>query len=153
MPTSALQLSEAVAGEGAKVFAAADRLGLEGIVSKRASSRYKSGSSTAWLKTKCMTEGEFVVVGMEPNPGGPPFALLARETGKGLAYVGSAFVTLPQPARDRFWRETEKLKIPRPVLKEISRRKASFVRPEMKVRVRHLRGDEMLRHATLAAIL
>ena len=56
-------------------------------------------------------------------------------------------MTLPQPGRDHFWREIEALKIPRPVLREISRRKASFVRPEMKVRVRHLRDDEMLRHA------
>ena len=62
-------------GDGNALFAAAERLGLEGIVSKRASSLYKSGRPTAWLKTKCVVEGEFVVVGMEANPGGTPFAL------------------------------------------------------------------------------
>ena len=63
---------------------AAERMGLEGIVSKRASSTYQSGRSSAWLKVKCMTDGEFVVIGTGKVDGGPPFALLAREeTGAG----------------------------------------------------------------------
>ena len=45
-----IRLSEAVAAEGAIVFAHACRLGLEGIVSKRALSRYRSGTSRNWLK-------------------------------------------------------------------------------------------------------
>jgi ATP-dependent DNA ligase len=78
-PTSAIHYCEALAGDGREVFAAAEQLGLEGIVSKRIGSKYRAGRSTAWLKTKAMIEGDFVVVGMEPNPGGAPFALLARE--------------------------------------------------------------------------
>jgi DNA ligase D-like protein (predicted ligase) len=154
-PYSALQLSEAIPGEGAAVFAAAERMGLEGIVSKRAASRYKSGRSSAWLKTKCMTEGEFVVVGMEPNPGGAPFALLAREEAGGLVYAGSAFVTLPQPARDEFWTRTEAIKVAKAAvaLPRLGAHKASFVRPELRVRARHLRGEGMLRHAALTALL
>ena len=38
--------------EGALVFAKACELGLEGIVSKRAGSRYRSGNSRQWLKSK-----------------------------------------------------------------------------------------------------
>jgi bifunctional non-homologous end joining protein LigD len=45
-----IQFSAAVAAEGAIVFAHACQLGLEGIVSKRAGSRYKSGPSRNWLK-------------------------------------------------------------------------------------------------------
>jgi bifunctional non-homologous end joining protein LigD len=44
--------SEALAVEGAVVFAKACEMGLEGIVSKRAGSLYKSGPSRNWLKTK-----------------------------------------------------------------------------------------------------
>jgi bifunctional non-homologous end joining protein LigD len=44
--------SEALEAEGAVVFAKACELGLEGIVSKRAGSLYKSGRSRNWLKTK-----------------------------------------------------------------------------------------------------
>ena len=44
--------SEALVAEGAVVFAKACELGLEGIVSKRARSVYKSGRSRNWLTMK-----------------------------------------------------------------------------------------------------
>ena len=44
--------SEALAAEGAVVFARACDLGLEGIVSKREGSFYRSGKSRNGLKTK-----------------------------------------------------------------------------------------------------
>ena len=44
--------SEALAVEGALVFAKACEMGLEGIVSKRRGSRYRSGNSRQWLKSK-----------------------------------------------------------------------------------------------------
>ena len=87
-----------------------------------------------------MTEGEFVVVGVEPNPGGALFALLARDTAGELIYAGAAFVTLPQPARDQFWTRTEAIKIPKAAVPELRNRKASFVRPELRVHARHLRA-------------
>jgi bifunctional non-homologous end joining protein LigD len=43
---------DALVAEGALVFAKACKLGLEGIVSKRAGSRYRSGTSRQWLKSK-----------------------------------------------------------------------------------------------------
>jgi bifunctional non-homologous end joining protein LigD len=44
--------NEHVEGEGAPVFAAACRMGLEGIVSKRIDAPYRSGRSRDWIKTK-----------------------------------------------------------------------------------------------------
>jgi bifunctional non-homologous end joining protein LigD len=44
--------SETLAADGAVVFAKACEMGLEGIVSKRAGSLYRSRRSRAWLKTK-----------------------------------------------------------------------------------------------------
>jgi hypothetical protein len=44
-----------------KFFKTAVELGLEGIVSKRAASRYHSGPSRSWLKTKNMVEDEFIL--------------------------------------------------------------------------------------------
>jgi len=44
--------SEALAAEGAIVFAKACEFGFEGIVSKRRGSFHKSGPSRNWLKTK-----------------------------------------------------------------------------------------------------
>ena len=50
--TDGIVFNEGLAEEGAVVFAKARELGLEGIVSKRAGSLYKSGPSGNWLKTK-----------------------------------------------------------------------------------------------------
>jgi bifunctional non-homologous end joining protein LigD len=47
-----LALNEHHEGDGPALFAEACRHGLEGIVSKRAGSRYRSGPSTDWLKAK-----------------------------------------------------------------------------------------------------
>jgi bifunctional non-homologous end joining protein LigD len=47
-----LVFSEAIAAEGALVFAKACELGCDGIVSKRIGSRYWSGPSRDWFKTK-----------------------------------------------------------------------------------------------------
>jgi bifunctional non-homologous end joining protein LigD len=44
--------NEALDAEGALVFAKACELGLEGIVTKRGGTVYKSGPSRNWLKTK-----------------------------------------------------------------------------------------------------
>jgi len=47
-----IQLSEAISGDGATIFRHACWMDLEGIVSKRVGSRYVSGRTRAWLKTK-----------------------------------------------------------------------------------------------------
>jgi bifunctional non-homologous end joining protein LigD len=44
--------SETIEGEGELVFAKACEMGVEGIVSKRAGSFYKSGPCRSWLKTR-----------------------------------------------------------------------------------------------------
>jgi hypothetical protein len=84
--------------------------------------------------------------------------LLARKLSSlsqqdGLVDAGSAFVTLPQPARDQFWTRTEALKIKRPAVKAIARNRASFVKPELRVRAKHLKGGDMSRHASLTALI
>ena len=47
-----IALSEHLEGDGEIVFRQACRLGLEGIVSKRRNSPYKSGTSLNWIKSK-----------------------------------------------------------------------------------------------------
>jgi DNA ligase D-like protein (predicted ligase) len=150
--TCCIQFSDHVTGSGADLLAAADAMGLEGIVSKRVTSRYRSGPPKAWLKVKCFDEAEFVVIGTARGDRAPS-ALLARETPVGLEYAGSAMVTLADPDREAFWRLHEQLKVDRaPVLME-PRKDTSWLRPEMRVRARFLKGEEMLRHATVKVLL
>ena len=47
-----LHLTEHLQGDGPTIFQHACKLGLEGIVSKRKGSRYQSGRSPHWLKSK-----------------------------------------------------------------------------------------------------
>jgi bifunctional non-homologous end joining protein LigD len=47
-----IQYVEHTEGDGAKMFKAVCKLGLEGIVSKKLDAPYKSGPSKAWLKIK-----------------------------------------------------------------------------------------------------
>src|SRR5262249_45922703 len=54
----AVQLNEHVADRGDVVFRQACKLGLEGIVSKRLGSPYRSGRSRHWLKSKSSSGGE-----------------------------------------------------------------------------------------------
>jgi ATP-dependent DNA ligase len=112
-PSCRLQFSDEFAGSGPELFKAVEQMTLEGIVSKRASSVYRSGRSKAWLKVKCFAEDEFTVIGFETAQGAPPTALLAREANEGLSYAGSAMVTLSGPQRERFWRTVEKTRVPR----------------------------------------
>ncbi|MBV9159075.1 MAG: DNA ligase, partial [Candidatus Kaiserbacteria bacterium] len=60
----AVRLSEHAEAHGKKFFAAAQKQGLEGVVGKRADSRYLSGKrSEDWLKIKTSKRQEAVVVG------------------------------------------------------------------------------------------
>jgi bifunctional non-homologous end joining protein LigD len=47
-----IQYVEHVEGDGAEMFAAACKLGLEGIVSKKLDAPYRSGPSKSWIKVK-----------------------------------------------------------------------------------------------------
>ena len=52
MPTSGLRHSEFF-DDGDRLLAACNMRGLEGIVSKRRDSAYRSGKQTSWIKVKC----------------------------------------------------------------------------------------------------
>ena len=147
---SPLQNSDHFQGSGAKLLAGADRIGLEGIVSKRASSRYRSGRSTEWLKTKCFITSEFILVGITQEPKGPPVALLAREEHGRLHSAGGAFIGLSGEEREAFWACVTTLGTDRPAV-ELRRKNAIWLRPEMRVTVKHLKGSGGLRHASVCS--
>jgi DNA ligase D-like protein (predicted ligase) len=151
-PSCRIQYSEHLIGGGGGMFSACDRMGLEGIVSKKISSRYRSGQTPSWLKVKCWAEAEFVVIGVQPALAGPAVALLARETEGGLEYAGGAAVTLAQPGRDRFWREAKSLMTPTPAIATPTK-KAQWLEPQLRVRARHLRGEGNLRHAIISTLI
>ncbi len=89
--SSALKFSEHVEAQGEAMFVEAERLGLEGIVGKRAASRYASRRSTDWIKVNAAKSDDFVVVGyVPPKQGGDGFGalLLAQYRDGVLTYAG-----------------------------------------------------------------
>lgn len=151
-PARSVHFSEHIVGNGPAFFAAVDQLGLEGIVSKKLGSRYRSGPSRAWLKIKCFCEEELVVIGTSTGDLAPR-ALLAREEEGKLVHAGPAMVTLPGAERELFWRTAEQLRVPEPPIPMERRKETGWVRPAMRVRVQALRGEELLRHAMVKAVL
>ncbi|RWX72599.1 DNA ligase [Mesorhizobium sp. M2A.F.Ca.ET.039.01.1.1] len=126
----AIQFVQHVVGGGAEFFQAAEQFDLEGIVSKRPNSAYRSGASDAWVKTKCFELRDLEIVGLKRAQDGRPVALLAD----GGKYVGSAAVAVSGEMRKRLWARMKEGGGPPP-------------RP-LVGRVRTLKG-EGLRHASL----
>lgn len=87
---AAIQLSEHFEGGGAELFAHATRMGLEGVVSKRADAPYVQGRTKTWLKVKRGYVGDFIVIGYTTSAASPIAALILADEGPdgGLAYVG-----------------------------------------------------------------
>ncbi len=142
----AIQFSQHVEVNGSEFLAAVDGLGLEGMVSKRADSAYRSGRTEAWVKAKCFARSEFEIAAVLRERGKPPVAYMVDSNGR---YVGGAFVALTQELRERLWERVQSDRIA-PNMKIKSG--AEWLRPGLAGRVRHLRGEDELRHATLEDI-
>jgi bifunctional non-homologous end joining protein LigD len=80
-------------GQGDALYDEVCQLGLEGIMSKRRESRYRSGRSSDWLKVKSVQQGEFVVGGFtDPSNARIGFGALllgAYNDRQELCYIGS----------------------------------------------------------------
>src|SRR4029079_18596558 len=88
--------SEEFTGDAAAFFQACADQQLEGIGSNLVSSKYRSGRSKTWLKTKCFTESSYIIIGTaRDRKTKAPLALLAQPGAQGLTYTGSAFIALP----------------------------------------------------------
>ena len=126
---------------------------VEGVVSKRIASRYRSGLSRSWLKTKNMVESEFVLLGIARDSDGVPWALLASDRDGELKFAGSAILRPPQAQREIWRQQMAALAVAKPPLKGLRQGSAQWLRPELRVRVRHLNTKGVLRHATVRQLI
>jgi bifunctional non-homologous end joining protein LigD len=85
---SPVKLSEHLDGAGADIYHHACRLGLEGVVSKRVDSRYRSGRSAVWSKVICRNRETFAVAGIAFKGRKFDGIYLAREKDGELVYAG-----------------------------------------------------------------
>ena len=133
-----LQFSDHQIGRGRELFANACTMGLEGIVSKRRDSPYRSGRQAAWLKAKCVAAEELIVVGFtEPEGARVGFGalLLAYYTPQGqLVFAGKVgtgysdrFLTEFRKKLDAIERSAPTVKLPTGYVS----RGVHWVRPEI----------------------
>jgi ATP-dependent DNA ligase len=143
--------SESFGGPGDELFAAAAKMGLEGIVSKKASSRYVSGRTKTWLKAKLWDQDEFVLIGYDISSKGFPVPLLAREHAGLFVFAGAALVGLPDDVQNRV---AELEPVRRPAVTISGRKNATWLPPMIRVKVRHRRGEagSDLRHASVIGL-
>ena len=149
----AAQYSDHQIGRGPTFYAEACKLGLEGIVSKRADAPYVSGDRGLWVKTKCLNREEFVVVGWTDPEGARPYLgalLLAYYDESGtLIYAGRAGTGIGHAELERVWRRlqplaTDKMPLDLPPPRDsrfgspLVLSRVHWVRPELVVEVKFL---------------
>jgi bifunctional non-homologous end joining protein LigD len=88
-----LRYSDHIETQGEAFYAEVQRMGLEGMVAKRADSPYRSGRSRDWIKVRADLTDDFVVVGFtRPQGSRAGFGALhlAAYAGRELVYAGRA---------------------------------------------------------------
>ncbi|TPI35805.1 DNA ligase D [Mesorhizobium sp. B3-1-6] len=121
---------------GKDVFDHACRMGLEGVVSKRADSPYRSGAQTSWLKVKCVKSDTFPIVAFVEKLGAQPRRIaslyIGRWQGERLLYAGKAQSGYTLEAARRIRERLDPLVISKsPLSDPITKPKATWVRPEV----------------------
>lgn len=160
-----LLYSEHVTGGGPRFRAHACRMGLEGVISKRADRPYVPGDRGVWVKSKCLNREEFVVVGWTDPEGSRRHIgalLLGYYTPEGrLLYAGRAGTGLSVAELRRLAGVLAPLGVPRMPLESPPPRDSRFgsplqlsrvhwVRPEIVVEVTYLTwtADRLLRQVS-----
>jgi bifunctional non-homologous end joining protein LigD len=148
---------------------AACRIGLEGVVSKRADQAYAPGNRGMWIKSKCLNRAEFIIVGWTDQEGSRSSigALLLGYFGKDgeLLYagrVGAGFSekTLRMVHGKRKLLATDKmpLAVARPRKSRfggaLSLSKVDWVQPKLVAEVTYLTStdDGLLRHTVFVGL-
>ena len=155
-----LRLSEHIEDDGEAMFHKACELHAEGIVSKRAASRYISGRGADWQKFKCVHEQEFVVGGFTlPTNGthGIGALLLGYYDGKSLVYAGRTGTGFTQKThrilRDRL-DAIRQSRVPFDNPPSEARRNAIWVKPQLVAQVHFATWttDNLLRQAAFQGL-
>jgi bifunctional non-homologous end joining protein LigD len=160
--SGALRYSDHFDEDGQTVLENACRMGLEGIVSKRADAPYRSGRSESFIKTKCANAQELVVGGYSPSTVMPKaigaLAVGYYDEGK-FIYAGRIGTGYSQATARDLWNRLHPLetaKLPFDVIppQERRRRDVHWVKPKLVIEAqfRGWTGDLMVRQAAFKGV-
>ncbi len=153
-PRSAIQYSDHVEGDGQPLLDLASEQGLEGIVSKRADSKYTTGRSSSWLKIKALKTGDYVIAGYSDSAAnGGIGALAAGEWVEGeLVYRGKVGTGFDAATMKSLVTRLAPLRIEERL--EGAPKEIIPVRPILTARIQYANqtSDGMLRHAVFKGL-
>nr|WP_189522264.1 MULTISPECIES: DNA ligase D [unclassified Mesorhizobium] len=152
-PDEALQFSSHIADHGEKILETMCAGGHEGVIAKRADSRYVGDRTATWLKIKCTKRQEFVVGGYRPSDTGRGMASLilgTYENGK-LVYRGRVGTGFTEAMRNKILAQLERRRMEKPAFSSVPldiARRARWVKPELVAEVTYseVTPDGSLRH-------
>ncbi|MER9299738.1 DNA ligase D [Mesorhizobium sp. M0621] len=156
---SAIQFSDHVEGSGQGLYDQASELGLEGVVSKRATATYQSGRTKSWTKTKALQSGNFVIAGYTTSDAAEGLAALGLaefEDGE-LHYRGKVGTGFDAGTAAELLARLEPLTAgatapegaPREIMREMN-----WVKPLLSARIHYANrtSDNALRHAVFRGL-
>jgi bifunctional non-homologous end joining protein LigD len=119
-PSAVMRYSEHFVNQGDQMLQAARATGLEGIIAKRASSKYESKRSRDWVKIKIVSHQEFVICGYTAGERDYFSSLVLGLYDKGvLVYVGNVGTGFDQNMLELIYRRIKPLAIERSPFPEI----------------------------------
>lgn len=145
--------------DGPTVFEHACEMGLEGIVSKRADSPYRSGRQESWLKLKCVKSDNFPIVAFVEKLGARPRRIaslyLGRRVGNRVQYAGKAQSGYSLPEAREVRERLDPLIIQKsPLAEHIDKPKATWVQPAVEAEIQYsgITDDGLLREAVFKGL-
>ncbi len=153
-----LKMGEHTRGSGKELFREACKMGLEGIMAKRADRPYRGGRGADWVKVKCQKRQEMVIVGSTAPKGartGVGALLIAVREGKTYRYAGKVGTGFTHASLDDLTKRLAKLAVGEPPVTGAPRmRDARWVRPELVCEVRFTEWTRSgaLRHPTFEGL-
>ncbi|WP_442581793.1 DNA ligase D [Mesorhizobium sp. ASY16-5R] len=150
-----LRYSEHFVEPGKTMLRHACRMGLEGIISKRADAPYESGRSVDWIKSKCTNRQEFVIVGYLPSnaAGRGVRSLLVGYNDKGkLRYAGRVGTGFSNRMGDELKQRMDALKAKSPPFDKMpaGQKGAIWLKPQLvaEIEFRSWTADGIIRHSS-----
>lgn len=157
----AIRYAAHVEAPGAEVLREACRLGLEGIVSKRADAAYRPGRNATWTKAKCIARQELVVGGFTDPEGsreGLGALLVGYHQGGALRFAGKVGTGFTQASARALRARLDRLERREPPFEPrppgALGRRAHWVRPELVAEVAFTEwtSDGKIRHPSFQGL-
>jgi bifunctional non-homologous end joining protein LigD len=136
VPDRGVMFSKHVLAKGKALYAMAEREGLEGIIGKLRTSKYRSIRTREWVKVKAKLRQEFVIGGWtEPKGSRTAFGalLVGVYEGKKFVYAGHVGTGFDQTKLRAISKQLRELEIEKPSFVEIPKTntKAHWVKPSL----------------------